>query len=138
MPSWSSHLHAYYHDMKPFASSTVLVVTLLSATTVTAAAADAPAPTIPELAYAQVSTADIPGFLKIERDLRQKGVQTVLLPLSRLASVDVRDQPSGTTMKKTLVLTFVYEDPVVLTFAEGRTAAEPEAVLAVLRSVAQD
>lgn len=124
--------------MHPIASSALLFTTLLSAPTAVVTAADAPAPTIPELAYAHVSKADIPGFLKIERDLRQKGIQTVLIPLSRLASVDLRDQPSGTTMKKTLVLTFAYEDPLVLTFASGRTAAEPEAVLTVIRSVAQD
>lgn len=124
--------------MKHVAYSTILLAALLSAPTGSVAAADAPAPTVPELAYAQVSKADILGFLKIERDLRQKGVQTILIPLSRLASVDLRDQPSGTTMKKTLVLTFAYEAPLVLTFANGRTAAEPEAVLAVLRSVAQD
>ncbi len=124
--------------MHPIASSALLFTSLLSAPVALASAADAPAPTIPELAYAEVSKADIPGFLKIERDLRQKGVQTVLLPLSRLASVDLRDQPSGTTMKKILVLTFVYEDPLVLTFANGRTAAEPETVLAVIRSIAQN
>jgi len=100
------------------------------------AAADVPRPDVPDVAYAEVSAGDIPGFLQLSRDQRPRGSHTVLLPLDRLAAVDVRNQPVGTTMRETLVLTFAYAEPLVLTFAEGRSAADPATVLAALRAAA--
>lgn len=103
----------------------------------TLAAADAPRPEVPDTAYATVSASDLPGFIQLTRDQRPRGSHTVLLPLDRLAAVDLRHQPVGTAMRDTLVLTFAYAEPLVLTFAEGRSAADPATVLAALRAAAR-
>lgn len=112
----------------------IALIALCCLTTLTAA--DIPRPDVPDVAYATVSAADIPGFIQLSRDQRPRGSHTVLLPLDRLAVVDLRHQPVGTTMRDTLVLTFAYAEPLVLTFAEGRSAADPATVLAALRAAA--
>lgn len=100
-------------------------------------AADVPRPEVPDTAYAVVSVSDLPGFIQLTRDQRPRGSHTVLLPLDRLAAVDLRHQPVGTTMRDVLVLTFAYAEPLVLTFAEGRSVSDTATVLTALRAAAR-
>lgn len=99
-------------------------------------AVDAPRPDVPDVTQATVSAAAIPGFLQLLREQRPRGEHTVMLPLNRLATIDRRLLPIGTGTRDTLVLTFAYEEPLVLTFAEGRSAATPDQVMDAIRQAA--
>ncbi len=100
-------------------------------------ALDVPRPDVPDVAYATVSAAALPGFLQLHREQRPRGDHAVLLPLDRLAAIDRRQLPVGTGLRDTLVLTFAYAEPLVLTFAEGRSAATPDQVMAALQQAAR-
>lgn len=117
---------------------TLLLPACLMLFTVAAlAAVDAPRPDVPDVSEATVSAASVPGFVQFQREQRPRGEHAVLLPLNRLAVIDRRLLPVGTGIRDTLILTFAYEEPLVLTFAEGRSAATPDQVMEAIQQAAQ-